>query len=304
MSARYARTVLIQDYDIDLFGTGATAGFRSESPNSPTCTHRARCISSRQEDGNALLNYLNAAFETVCPSKSCKLVLIVLANHANEKGECWPSVGRISRHTGLTDRGVQLALKDLNDKGFIEITRKTGRNSHYLVKMTPEASSPPPPKQLHPTPEASSPKPSYNHHNKQTPIVPLNTKTQPLLIPESQAVCDISEKIYQAYPRKVGKPAALRAIRKAMQKFDPEWLLEQTKAYAECRNGEPERFTPHPATWFNQERFNDDPSVWNPNRKQKKPSKTPEEIVAKQLRIQEKIRKWCDEAPDVIHENH
>ena len=70
-----------------------------------------------------------------------------------------------------------------------------------------------------------------------------------------------AEDIYQAYPLKVGKPMALRSISKAMQKMPPETLLKLTKAYAARRGGDLS-FTPHPATWFNQERFNDDPSTW------------------------------------------
>lgn len=155
MSARYARTVLTQVHDIDLFGTDAAKGFRSESQTSLTCAHLARCISSRQEDENTLLNYLNDAFEASCPSKACKWVLIVLANHANEKGECWPSIGRICRHSGLDDRTVQRALKELIDKGFITINRMIGRNNHYFIKSTPVTVTPPPPSQRRDPPRHS-----------------------------------------------------------------------------------------------------------------------------------------------------
>lgn len=71
----------------------------------------------------------------------------------------------------------------------------------------------------------------------------------------------VAEKIYQAYPYKVGKPAALRAIAKAMKSTPPERLLEITRAFADRKNGDA-AFVPHPATWFNQERYNDDPSTW------------------------------------------
>ena len=70
-----------------------------------------------------------------------------------------------------------------------------------------------------------------------------------------------AEKIYEAYPLKVGKPAALKAISKAMVKVEPSELLALTQAYATRRNGDLS-FTPHPSTWFNQERYNDDPSTW------------------------------------------
>jgi hypothetical protein len=70
-----------------------------------------------------------------------------------------------------------------------------------------------------------------------------------------------AEEIYAAYPRKVGKPVALRAIVKAFEQIEPAKLLEVTKQFATARNGDVE-FCPHPATWFNQERWNDDPATW------------------------------------------
>jgi hypothetical protein len=69
--------------------------------------------------------------------------------------------------------------------------------------------------------------------------------------------------IYQAYPRHRGKRAALTAIRRALARLAPEhdadWLLLKVNEYAQERLGEDEHFTPHPATWFNQDRFFDEP---------------------------------------------
>lgn len=70
-----------------------------------------------------------------------------------------------------------------------------------------------------------------------------------------------AEQIYNEYPKKVGKPLALRSISKAIVKVGAEKLMELTKAYAMRRSGD-KSFIPYPATWFNQERYNDDPSTW------------------------------------------
>jgi hypothetical protein len=66
------------------------------------------------------------------------------------------------------------------------------------------------------------------------------------------------ESIYDAYPKKVGKPKALVAIKKAVGKYGHEFIMEKTKAYSLSRQGEDHQFTPNPSTWFNQERFNDE----------------------------------------------
>jgi hypothetical protein len=67
-----------------------------------------------------------------------------------------------------------------------------------------------------------------------------------------------AQAIYDAYPRKVGKPAAVKAIAKALAKIPAEELLARVQAFAESRKGQDPNFTPHPATWFNQERYADD----------------------------------------------
>ena len=74
-------------------------------------------------------------------------------------------------------------------------------------------------------------------------------------------VGDWAERIYQAYPLKVGKPSALKAIRKVIAVEDAEMVLRRVEGFAKARPpGTP--FTPHPATFFNARRFEDDPATW------------------------------------------
>lgn len=68
--------------------------------------------------------------------------------------------------------------------------------------------------------------------------------------------------LYDTYPRHTAKPIALKAIKKALAKETYEVLLEAVQAYAAARNGQNQKFTPHPATWFNQERWTDDRDHW------------------------------------------
>lgn len=62
--------------------------------------------------------------------------------------------------------------------------------------------------------------------------------------------------IYDVYPLKVGKPAALKAIEKALKRSDFETLMAKTKEYAEIV-GSDLQYVPNPSTWFNQDRWND-----------------------------------------------
>lgn len=92
---------------------------------------------------------------------------------------------------------------------------------------------------------------------------PMTKKDPELALDAGTAELSREEQIYQAYPKKVAKPVALRAIRKALVKYRFEFLLEKTKAFAAVR-GDNLEYVPYPATWFNQERFNDDPATWRP----------------------------------------
>jgi hypothetical protein len=67
-----------------------------------------------------------------------------------------------------------------------------------------------------------------------------------------------AEGVYAAYPRKVAKPAALKAITAAVGRgYAPDVLLAKTRQYARAVLGKDMQYVPHPATWFNQDRFND-----------------------------------------------
>ena len=69
-----------------------------------------------------------------------------------------------------------------------------------------------------------------------------------------------AEQFWPAYPRKVSKPNALKAWKNATKRAEPAEIMAALSvwvAYWEAKN-EPE-FIPHPATWLNQERWNDEP---------------------------------------------
>lgn len=77
-----------------------------------------------------------------------------------------------------------------------------------------------------------------------------------------------AEKIYNLYPRKEAKKAALKAIQGAIGKGGSErvsFLVAKTTAYAEAVSRWPKDalcFVPLPASWFNGCRFDDDPQYW------------------------------------------
>lgn len=74
-----------------------------------------------------------------------------------------------------------------------------------------------------------------------------------------------AEEVYECYPRKVGKQAAIREIERAFKKVSPDALISAVKEYAIAVEKWPDSdrgFIPHPATWFHQGRWDDDRVNW------------------------------------------
>ena len=83
--------------------------------------------------------------------------------------------------------------------------------------------------------------------------------------PVPKVVSSEAEAIFALYPRKVAKQAALRAILKVLDKVPGDILTERVRVYAGmvARWRKDDRtFVPHPATWFNEGRYDDDPKEW------------------------------------------
>lgn len=99
---------------------------------------------------------------------------------------------------------------------------------------------------------------------------------------------DVAE-IYNLYPRKVGKNAALKAINNALDRLrkgeggEPmgratatAFLIERTKIFAESEAGNKGVYTPYPASFYNAARYLDDKSEWGIKTRNEKCSKHPD----------------------------
>lgn len=101
-----------------------------------------------------------------------KLVLLALADCANDEGHCWPGIASLCRKTGKSERSLQGALIALEQAGQITREQIPGKGCNYSVHprkiCTPAKSAPPqklpqPPQKLRQTPAKSAAKPSKNH---------------------------------------------------------------------------------------------------------------------------------------------
>ncbi|MCC0048036.1 MAG: helix-turn-helix domain-containing protein [Rhodobiaceae bacterium] len=62
-----------------------------------------------------------------------KVVLLALANYADERGVCWPSQQRLAADTEQSIDTIQRRLKDLEASGLIERQRRTTNTGHRLA---------------------------------------------------------------------------------------------------------------------------------------------------------------------------
>lgn len=76
------------------------------------------------------------AMNTKVGNSSRKIVLIKLADHANDKGICWPSHEHIARHCEMSTRSVIRHTETLEKQGLIKvIKRKCSGESHNLPNL-------------------------------------------------------------------------------------------------------------------------------------------------------------------------
>jgi len=93
---------------------------------------------------------------------------------------------------------------------------------------------------------------------------------------QPKAYSESFERWYAIYPRKVSKEEASasfgRALTKIMQRRGMakeealDWLCGVTSVFANSTAGNSGTFTPHPASWLNQGRYDDDQAEWARNR--------------------------------------
>lgn len=107
------------------------------------------------------ITLMSAAWQIDLPA-SDKLVLLALADCANDEGSCWPSMATLVKKCSKGERTVQASIKSLVKLGHITRDERPGKGCLYTVhprnNCAPAKSAPP--QKLTPTPAESADKPS------------------------------------------------------------------------------------------------------------------------------------------------
>lgn len=116
------------------------------------------------------IRVMTAAWAVDLPAGD-KLVLLALADCANDEGHCWPGMKSLVAKTGKCERSVQAAIKALENAQHLTRTEILGKGCNYLIHprkiCTPAVPAPPqklrpPPQKLRETPAIIAGKPSLN----------------------------------------------------------------------------------------------------------------------------------------------
>ena len=186
-----------------------------------------------------------------------------------QDGWIYKTQENIEDETGLSRTEQENARKNLKNKGVLEERHRRIQHRMFykldidklvaLWESHTNAGNPHSVMQETPSCEPLIPAPA----NAQLPLSSLETQSTS----ETTTVPILSgpESIYAIYPRKQGKQEALKSIIKALKQHGMEKIKEATSAYAQATSlwSENDRqYIPHPATWFNQGRFEDDRETW------------------------------------------
>ena len=206
---------------------------------------------------------MSLAISRNLPTKE-KFILLMMANYADENLHCYPSMNRLCADTGMSRDSVIRAIKGLEERGLVSVHREKRNgvnlcNSYDLnlrvvvaVSDYPEEGGSP---DLGRGVVANSG--GGSRCERHEPIIEPINKDSIYPEPPKQAE-DGFEEFWDTYPRRIGKEAARKAYSKALRAADRVTLLKSAKAFSGLRKGQDEKFTPHPATWLNQGRWDDE----------------------------------------------
>lgn len=183
---------------------------------------------------------LNRALKIQGLNPTQKLILVILANYADENNTCYPSYKHLSKMIGLsTVKSVQQAIKHFTEIGYIVVEHRKNENggytsNRYHLKL----------------PSAIN----YPSTTEDTTLVSKstnNTKEDTKII-----YSDNFEKFWSLYPRKIGKHQANKLFLKIDESLIYK-VIKATEIFVRNNLTTDIKYIPHPTTFLNQRRYED-----------------------------------------------
>lgn len=190
-----------------------------------------------------------------------------LRSFADKGGDCWPSHVALAGRVGISEKKVRTVLAELRAAGWVswESRRKDdgGLTSNFYSIFGSAAGTTVGGGYGTPgmDPSGTAYRRTKNHYELEPYELtnPPNPPFQAALTPINPGV-SVFDEFWATYPRKAGKGAAAKAWKQATKRASPMTILAGCQRYAEDPNLPTDhRYVPHPATWLNGDRWEDDP---------------------------------------------
>ena len=183
-----------------------------------------------------------------------KLVLIALANYADDNNSCFPSYKTLIILTELSQRTIARSLKQLEENSFITIKQRfseyeqSARQTSNFYQLNINV-------QFNLTPSHIDHPPSHIDH---PPIVRVTSHITNHNKPNYNSEFELFWKTYPNRPND-NKYGAFQKFVDIIKKKEIafEGLIEKTKWFAKTQEGKDTKFIPHCKTWLSQKRFLD-----------------------------------------------
>ncbi|AGN30403.1 hypothetical protein SXAG_00122 [Synechococcus phage S-CBS4] len=92
-------------------------------------------IGKRNKEGKMSIKQMTKVWELRDLTPTHKLILLGLADWANDEGLCWPSVDRLAQKTGLSRRTIQTNIRQLEACRYMKREEVVGRGNRYWLTL-------------------------------------------------------------------------------------------------------------------------------------------------------------------------
>lgn len=223
-------------------------------PTSPTPYADAAALVPTYHTGHALSileahMYAEALMKEVAwwpiSNGYAKSMLLTLASFTDANGRCFPSLPTISERSGFSRSTVIRALHWCVDHGLL-VRSEEGRSTTYYFTCLMEDDM----TSVSQTPEDNS---NLIDITKRR----ISKKTYGV---QQTLVDNMFDAFWSVYPRRIAKGHARLAFRKQAMHTDPVAIVNGAKKYAAFTETQKidQQYIPHPTTWLNGERWEDD----------------------------------------------
>ena len=206
---------------------------------------------------------MTKVWDTQFGSHTQKLVLLALADNANDEGLCWPSVKTIARKCELTEQGVRDQITIFVGAGLIHVETGGGRRSNryqFNLNLLDDLLTGQPGLGVNAVEGCPKPHGGQGSTALGAGVNPVGRNHKGTQIESSEKPSPAGfEEFWKAYPNRKGKGAAEKSWKKTAGVPLPDILAAvaaQSKSRQWLKDGG--QYIPMPATWLNQKRWLDE----------------------------------------------